>query len=159
MAQKLPSSVEPTRKQRWKTRRCRTRVPTATCNCRRCTCANRLVLLWLDNVRQNCMHIFQIKDDQTLSLPQRQISVDSLDSAHHWKCILWNRVSLRRLGVVDVVADRASTSSVLLVFSGVFTFLVDAYPLYAASALAANSFTRSSFAAAFPLFGVQSKLS
>lgn len=44
----------------------------------------------------------------------------------------------------------------LLVFSGVFTFLVDAYPLFAASALAANSFARSSFAAAFPLFGVQS---
>lgn len=42
-------------------------------------------------------------------------------------------------------------------FSGVFTFLVDAYPLYAASALAANSFARSSFAAAFPLFGVQSR--
>ena len=47
----------------------------------------------------------------------------------------------------------------LLVFSGVFTFLVDAYPLYAASALAANSFARSSFAAAFPLFGIQSKSS
>jgi hypothetical protein len=29
------------------------------------------------------------------------------------------------------------------------------YPLYAASALAANSFARSSFAAAFPLFGIQ----
>lgn len=50
------------------------------------------------------------------------------------------------------------TGSMLLVFSGIFTFLVDAYPLYAASALAANSFTRSSFAAAFPLFGVQSGL-
>ena len=49
--------------------------------------------------------------------------------------------------------------SMLLVFSGVFTFLVDAYPLYAASALAANSFARSSFAAAFPLFGDQSELS
>lgn len=73
----------------------------------------------------------------------------------------------------------------LLVFSGIFTFLVDAYPLYAASSLAANSFARSSFggtclnpnptplphpalshlttsaadddlpSAAFPLFGVQ----
>ena len=43
----------------------------------------------------------------------------------------------------------------LLVFSGIFTFLVDAYPLYAASSLAANSFARSSFGAAFPLFGVQ----
>ena len=46
----------------------------------------------------------------------------------------------------------------LLVFSGVFTFLVDAYPLYAASALGANSFARSTFAAAFPLFGIASKL-
>lgn len=46
----------------------------------------------------------------------------------------------------------------LLTFSGIFTFLVDAYPLYAASALAANSFARSSFAAAFPLFGDQSKI-
>ena len=43
----------------------------------------------------------------------------------------------------------------ILVYSGVFTFLVDAYPLYAASALAANSFARSSFAGAFPLFGLQ----
>ncbi|KAI9894410.1 MAG: hypothetical protein M1814_003167 [Vezdaea aestivalis] len=48
-----------------------------------------------------------------------------------------------------------TTRRTLLVFSGVFTFLVDAYPLYAASAMAANSFARSSFAAAFPLFGIQ----
>ncbi|KAK3111392.1 hypothetical protein LTR53_013415, partial [Teratosphaeriaceae sp. CCFEE 6253] len=40
-------------------------------------------------------------------------------------------------------------------FAGIFTFLVECYPLYAASALAANSFARSSFAAAFPLFGIQ----
>ncbi|KAL5437111.1 hypothetical protein PMIN05_006455 [Paraphaeosphaeria minitans] len=46
-------------------------------------------------------------------------------------------------------------TGVIWVFSGVFTFLVEAYPLYAASALAANSFARSYFAAAFPLFGVQ----
>jgi MFS family permease len=43
----------------------------------------------------------------------------------------------------------------VLVFSGVFTFLVEAFPLYAASALAANSFARSTFAAVFPLFGLQ----
>ncbi|KAH0344175.1 hypothetical protein KCU83_g8450, partial [Aureobasidium melanogenum] len=43
--------------------------------------------------------------------------------------------------------------AVILVFSGVFTFLVDSYPNYAASALAANSFARSMFAAMFPLFG------
>ncbi|KFZ12709.1 hypothetical protein V501_04085 [Pseudogymnoascus sp. VKM F-4519 (FW-2642)] len=45
--------------------------------------------------------------------------------------------------------------SVFLSFSGTWTFLVDAYPLYAASALAANSFARSTFAAIFPLFGIQ----
>ncbi|KAH8704225.1 major facilitator superfamily domain-containing protein [Talaromyces proteolyticus] len=44
---------------------------------------------------------------------------------------------------------------VFLAFQGIITFLVDAYPLYAASALAANAFLRSSFAAVFPLFGVQ----
>ena len=58
--------------------------------------------------------------------------------------------------------DGALTDTVnrmIFVFQGVFTFFVDAYPLYAASALGANSFTRSTFAAAFPLFGVASKLS
>ncbi|KAF2659472.1 efflux pump antibiotic resistance protein [Lophiostoma macrostomum CBS 122681] len=44
---------------------------------------------------------------------------------------------------------------IILVYSGIFTFLVNCYPLYAASALAANSFARSVFAAAFPLFGNQ----
>lgn len=62
-----------------------------------------------------------------------------------------------RIGVGRFRTDTVFLPRMLLVFSGVFTFLVDAYPLYAASALAANSFARSSFAAAFPLFGVQSK--
>lgn len=34
---------------------------------------------------------------------------------------------------------------------------MDAYPSYAASALAANTFARCMFAAAFPLFGQQSE--
>ncbi|PNS14238.1 hypothetical protein CAC42_6751 [Sphaceloma murrayae] len=44
-----------------------------------------------------------------------------------------------------------------IIFSAFFGFghVLTTYPLYAASALAANSFSRSSFAAAFPLFGVQ----
>ena len=45
--------------------------------------------------------------------------------------------------------------SVIFVYSGSFTFLVECYELYAASALASNSFLRSYAAAAFPLFGVQ----
>lgn len=50
------------------------------------------------------------------------------------------------------------SSRTVFVYSGVFTFLVDAYPTYSASALAANSFTRSTFAGIFPLFGTQSEL-
>lgn len=53
-----------------------------------------------------------------------------------------------------ILTDNNST---ILVYSGVFTFLVDAYPTFAASALAANSFSRSSFGGIFPLFGIQSK--
>ncbi|KAF2091599.1 putative MFS multidrug transporter [Saccharata proteae CBS 121410] len=57
--------------------------------------------------------------------------------------------------IVPIIFSALFGIGVICVYSGVFTFLVDCYPLYAASALAANSFARSSFAAAFPLFGVQ----
>ncbi|KAJ5718000.1 drug/proton antiporter YHK8 [Penicillium malachiteum] len=46
-------------------------------------------------------------------------------------------------------------AGVILAYAGIFTFLVDAYPTFAASALAANSFMRSSFGGIFPLFGIQ----
>ena len=59
--------------------------------------------------------------------------------------------------IVPIIGSAVFAAGMLLVFTGVFTFLVEAYPLYAASALAANSFARSSFAGAFPLFGIQSK--
>ncbi|KIW80330.1 hypothetical protein AYO21_01232 [Fonsecaea monophora] len=57
--------------------------------------------------------------------------------------------------IVPIVGSGFFGFGIILVFTGVFTFLVEAYPLYAASALSANSFARSSFAGAFPLFGVQ----
>ncbi|OTA97077.1 hypothetical protein M434DRAFT_19276 [Hypoxylon sp. CO27-5] len=41
-----------------------------------------------------------------------------------------------------------------LIFTGIFTFKVEIYPLYAASALAANTFLRCALAM-FPLFGIQ----
>jgi hypothetical protein len=55
--------------------------------------------------------------------------------------------------IVPIIGSAFFGAGTIMIFSGVFTFLVDAYPLYAASALAANSFARSMFAAAFPLFG------
>jgi len=57
--------------------------------------------------------------------------------------------------ILPIIGATIFGTGTLLVFSGIFTFLVDAYPTYAASALAANSFARSSFGAAFPLFGIQ----
>ncbi|KAL2756025.1 hypothetical protein ACRALDRAFT_1042925 [Sodiomyces alcalophilus JCM 7366] len=57
--------------------------------------------------------------------------------------------------IAPIIGSAVFGAGTLLVFSGVFTFLVDAYPMYAASALAANAFTRCLFAAAFPLFGNQ----
>ena len=57
--------------------------------------------------------------------------------------------------IVPIIGAGFFGAGTVLVFSGVFTFLVEAYPLYAASALAANSFARSSFAAIFPLFTYQ----
>lgn len=57
--------------------------------------------------------------------------------------------------IVPLIGSAFFGFGTILVFTGVFTFLVEAFPLYAASALSANSFARSSFAGAFPLFGIQ----
>ncbi|KAI9736545.1 MAG: hypothetical protein M1818_006056 [Claussenomyces sp. TS43310] len=57
--------------------------------------------------------------------------------------------------VLPIIGTGFFGMGVLLSFSGIFTFLVDAYPMYAASALAANTFVRCIFAGAFPLFGDQ----
>jgi MFS family permease len=43
----------------------------------------------------------------------------------------------------------------ITIFQGCLNYLVDLYPLYAASAIAANTFLRSIFAASFPLFAKQ----
>ncbi|KAM0252872.1 hypothetical protein ACHAQJ_007502 [Trichoderma viride] len=57
--------------------------------------------------------------------------------------------------IVPIIGSAIFGVGNMFVFMGVFTFLVDAYPTYAASALAANAFVRCSFAAVFPLFGTQ----
>ncbi|KAI1388399.1 putative bicyclomycin resistance protein [Hypoxylon trugodes] len=57
--------------------------------------------------------------------------------------------------IVPIIGSGIFGCGTLMVFTGIFTFLVDAYPQYAASALASNTFTRCMFAAAFPLFGIQ----
>ncbi|RDW85971.1 hypothetical protein BP5796_04296 [Coleophoma crateriformis] len=57
--------------------------------------------------------------------------------------------------IAPIIGSAVFGAGTILVFSGIFTFLVEAYPSYAASALAANSFARSMFGGIFPLFGIQ----
>ncbi|RAL07593.1 MFS transporter, partial [Aspergillus homomorphus CBS 101889] len=57
--------------------------------------------------------------------------------------------------IVPLIGSAFFGAGTILVYSGIFTFLVDAYPTFAASALAANSFARSIFGGVFPLFGIQ----
>ncbi|OJJ32214.1 hypothetical protein ASPWEDRAFT_117312 [Aspergillus wentii DTO 134E9] len=57
--------------------------------------------------------------------------------------------------IVPIIGSALFGAGTILVYSGIFTFLVDAYPTYSASALAANSFLRSMFGGIFPLFGIQ----
>ncbi|KAL7424205.1 hypothetical protein Q5752_001791 [Cryptotrichosporon argae] len=57
--------------------------------------------------------------------------------------------------IVPILMTSAFGAGMVLAFTGVFTYLVDAYRPVAASALASNSFMRSAFAAGFPLFGLQ----
>ncbi|GKZ38060.1 hypothetical protein AbraIFM66950_009975 [Aspergillus brasiliensis] len=57
--------------------------------------------------------------------------------------------------IAPLIGSALFGAGTILVYSGIFTFLVDAYPTYAASALAANSFARSIFGGVFPLFGIQ----
>lgn len=54
--------------------------------------------------------------------------------------------------IVPIIASVPFGVGIIYIFTAVFTFLVTAYRPYAASAMAGNSFLRSAFAAAFPLF-------
>ena len=70
---------------------------------------------------------------------------------HAFQCIglavCWFCLGL--VWIVPILGSAVFGAGTLLTFSGIWTFLVDAYPSYAASALAANSFLRSAFAAGF----------
>ncbi|KAL4778981.1 major facilitator superfamily domain-containing protein [Aspergillus varians] len=57
--------------------------------------------------------------------------------------------------VVPLIGSAFFGAGTVLVFQGTFTFLVDAYPRWGASALAANSFARSTLAGVLPLVGIQ----
>lgn len=54
-----------------------------------------------------------------------------------------------------IVGSAVFGGGTTLVFSGIFAYTVEAYRLYAASAMAANTFVRCVMAGVFPLFGLQ----
>lgn len=57
--------------------------------------------------------------------------------------------------VVPIIASIPFGVGIYLCFTSIFTYTVTAYRPIAASAMAANTFVRTSFAAAFPLFAGQ----
>ena len=57
--------------------------------------------------------------------------------------------------IVPIIASIPFGAGVFFCFTAVFTYTVTAYRPIAASAMAANTFVRTSFAAAFPLFAGQ----
>ncbi|OAL32814.1 hypothetical protein AYO20_07771 [Fonsecaea nubica] len=57
--------------------------------------------------------------------------------------------------IVPIIGSAVFGIGLFLAFTGILTFLVDAYPGFAASAVAANCLVRLLFAGAFPLFGTQ----
>lgn len=54
--------------------------------------------------------------------------------------------------IVSIIASAPFGFGMVLVFLGIMVYLIDAYTIYAASVLAANSIIRSCFGAGFPLF-------
>ncbi|KAJ5126850.1 hypothetical protein N7448_007629 [Penicillium atrosanguineum] len=54
--------------------------------------------------------------------------------------------------IVSIIAGAPFGFGMVLVFLGIMNYLIDAYTIFAASVLAANSVLRSLFGAAFPLF-------
>lgn len=54
--------------------------------------------------------------------------------------------------IVSIIASAPFGFGMVLVFLGIMVYLIDAYTIYAASVLAANSVIRSCFGAGFPLF-------
>jgi hypothetical protein len=57
--------------------------------------------------------------------------------------------------IVCIIATAPFGAGMVLVFLACMNYLIDAYTIYAASVLAANSVLRSLFGAVFPLFTVQ----
>ena len=57
--------------------------------------------------------------------------------------------------IVPIIASIPFGTGIFFCFTSVFTYLVTAYRPIAASSMAANTFVRTCFAAAFPLFAGQ----
>lgn len=54
--------------------------------------------------------------------------------------------------IVPIIASVPFGTGFLLIFTGIQLYLIDAYALFAASALASNAVLRAVFGAVFPLF-------
>ncbi|KAI1366395.1 major facilitator superfamily domain-containing protein [Xylaria arbuscula] len=101
------------------------------------------------------VHRRLVKKNHGVSEPEFRLASSILGAVMVPIGLFWFAWTSLSHWILPIIGSGIFGCGTLLVFNGVFTFLVDTYPLYAASALAANSFLRCSFAAAFPLFGRQ----
>ena len=82
-------------------------------------------------------------------LPPTKVGAISLPLGHFW--FAWTNYP-RIHWIVCVMGTAPFGFGMVLVFLSISNYLIDAYTIYAASVLAANSVLRSLFGAAFPLF-------
>ncbi|KAK4185555.1 major facilitator superfamily domain-containing protein [Podospora australis] len=108
------------------------------------------VRFWLIERREKKTGI--LKDEPEDQLPQVIFGAPLITGGLFW----FGFTSVPEIHwIVPVIGSAVFGLGMSYAFTGVFTFLVAAYPRYAASALASNALVRCSFAAAFPLFGYQ----
>ncbi|KAJ3560579.1 hypothetical protein NPX13_g9254 [Xylaria arbuscula] len=92
------------------------------------------------------VHRRLVKKNHGVSEPEFRLASSILGAVMVPIGLFWFAWTSLSHWILPIIGSGIFGCGTLLVFNGVFTFLVDTYPLYAASALAANSFLRCSFA-------------
>ncbi|KAG9776909.1 MFS general substrate transporter, partial [Aureobasidium melanogenum] len=103
-------------------------------------------------VKEKAKHGADYKPPPELRLPPAIVGGPMLTAALFW--FAWTTYSSVHW-IVPIIATVFFSTSFFFLFQGIWTFLVAAYPKYAASVMAVNTTTRCLLAAAFPLFTVQ----
>ncbi|KIW32676.1 uncharacterized protein PV07_04205 [Cladophialophora immunda] len=108
---------------------------------------------WMGSIaKEKAKHGADYKPQPELRLPPAIVGGPMLTGALFW--FAWTTYSSVHW-IVPIIATVFFSTSFFFLFQGIWTFLVAAYPKYAASVMAVNTTTRCLLAAVFPLFTVQ----